>query len=329
VANIRSFLAGASVVQKVFIDGQAGTTGLEIAGRMRARRDIDLLEIDDTQRKNPAQRRAYLNEADIVLLCLPDDAAHQAVELLGNGRARVIDASSAHRVAPRWTYGLPELNAAQRASIRAGNRVSVPGCYPTGFILSVRPLIDAGVLSASQPLSLHAVSGYSGGGRAMIDRYRAGEADGLAGVQPTLTYGLTLAHKHVPEMHRYSGCAKRPLFSPSVGHYYKGMLVHVPIANEWIGARKAVDVHRVLAERYADEACVNVLPLGAEAALDGGYLSPTGANGTNRIDLMVFGNDTHTLIVTRYDNLGKGASGAAVQCLNLMLGIDELHGLTT
>ena len=316
------------MAHKVFIDGQAGTTGLEIVGRLRARRDIDLLEIDDAHRKDPAQRRAYLNDADLVLLCLPDDAAREAVALLGNGRARVIDASTAHRVAPGWAYGLPELNAAQRASIRDGRRVSVPGCYPTGFILSVRPLIDAGILAASQPLSVHAVSGYSGGGRAMIERYHAAEACGLAGVLPTMTYGLTLAHKHVPEMHQYSGCAQRPLFSPSVGHYYKGMLVHVPIANEWMGARRAVDVHRVLEERYAEEPCVNVLPLGAESALDGGFLSPTGANGTNRIDMMVFGNNDHTLIVARYDNLGKGASGAAVQCLNLMLGIDELHGLT-
>jgi N-acetyl-gamma-glutamyl-phosphate reductase len=316
------------VTQRVFIDGQAGTTGLEIAERMRGRRDIDLLEIDDSRRKDPAQRRAYLNDADIVVLCLPDAAAREAVDLLGNGRARVIDASTAHRVAPGWAYGLPELNAAQRASIRDGARVSVPGCYPTGFILSVRPLIDAGVLSASQPLSLHAVSGYSGGGRGMIDRYRTAEAGGIAGVQPTLTYGLTLAHKHVPEMHRYSGCAKLPLFSPSVGHYYKGMLVHVPLSNEWLGGRRATDVRAVLAERYADEPCVNVLPLGAEAALDGGYLSPTDANGTNRIDMMVFGNDANTLIVTRYDNLGKGASGAAMQCMNLMLGIDELCGLT-
>jgi N-acetyl-gamma-glutamyl-phosphate reductase len=317
------------VGQRVFIDGQAGTTGLEIAERLRMRRDIDLLEIDDARRKDPAERRAYLNDADIVVLCLPDDAAREAVELLGNGRARVIDASTAHRVAPEWAYGLPELNAAQRASIRDGARVSVPGCYPTGFILSVRPLIEAGILAASQPLSLHAVSGYSGGGRGMIDRYRAAEARGLEGVQPTLTYGLTLAHKHVPEMHLYSGCAKRPLFAPSVGHYYKGMLVHVPLANEWLGGLRASDVRSILAERYADEPCINVLPLGAESALDGGYLSPTGANDTNRIDMMVFGNDSNTLVVTRYDNLGKGASGAAVQCMNLMLGIDELRGLTT
>jgi N-acetyl-gamma-glutamyl-phosphate reductase len=316
-----------SVANKVFIDGQAGTTGLEIAARLRARQDIDLLEIDDAQRKDPVRRRTYLNEADLVVLCLPDDAAREAVALLGNGRARVLDASSAHRVAPGWTYGLPELNPAQREAVRTSHRVSVPGCYPTGFVLSVRPLIDAGLLAPAQPLSVHGVSGYSGGGRSMIDRYRQSESQGIAGVKPTMTYGLTLTHKHVPEMQCYSGTGTRPLFTPIVGHYYKGMLVHVPLANQWLNGARPADVHAVLSERYADEACVNVLPLGAEGALDGGYLSPLGANDTNRVDLMVFGNETHTLLISRYDNLGKGASGAAIQCLNLLLGIDELHGL--
>jgi N-acetyl-gamma-glutamyl-phosphate reductase len=316
------------VKHKVFIDGQAGTTGLEMAARLKARRDIDLLEINDEDRKNPERRKAYLNDADTVVLCLPDAAAKEAVALLGEGPARVLDASSAHRVAPGWVYGLPEVTASQRDAIRTAKRVSVPGCYPTGFILGVRPLIDAGVLSAEQPLSVNAVSGYSGGGRPMIERYREAEAVGIAGVRPPMTYGLTLQHKHVAEMHRYSGTRTRPLFTPMVGHYYKGMLVHVPLSNEWLNGAGPSEVHALLSERYADEPCVNVLPLGAETALDGGYLSPIAANDTNRIDLMVFGNDTHTLLVSRYDNLGKGASGAAVQCLNLLLGVDELSGLT-
>ncbi len=315
------------MTHKVFIDGQAGTTGLEIAARLRARPDIDLLEIDDEQRKNAERRKAYLNDADIVVLCLPDAAAREAIALLGDSRVRVLDASSAHRVAPGWVYGLPEVTSLQRDAIRAADRVSVPGCYPTGFILSVRPLIDAGVLAATQPLSMHAVSGYSGGGRPMIERYRQAEAGGVAGLRPPMTYGLSLQHKHVAEMHSYSGTGTRPLFTPMVGHYYKGMLVHVPLANQWLHGARPADIHALLSERYADEACVNVLPLGAEAELDGGFLSPIGANDTNRIDLMVFGNDTHTLLVSRYDNLGKGASGAAVQCLNLLLGIDELQGL--
>jgi N-acetyl-gamma-glutamyl-phosphate reductase len=315
-------------LERVFIDGQAGTTGLELAARLRSRRDIDLLEIDDAVRKDPIRRKSYLNEADIVLLCLPDTAAREAVALLDNTTTRVIDASSTHRVTPGWTYGLPELNPAQRDAIRGANRLSVPGCYPTGFILSVRPLIDAGVLLPSQPLSMHAVSGYSGGGRSMIDRYRAAEARGIAGVLAPVTYGLTLTHKHVPEMQCYSGTRVRPLFVPSVGHYYKGMIDHVPLANVWLNGASPERIHAILRDRYANEPCVNVLPLGAEAALDDGFLSPLGSNDTNRVDLMVFGNDTHTLLVTRYDNLGKGASGAAVQCLNLILGIDELHGLT-
>jgi len=316
------------VVKQVFIDGQAGTTGLEIAARLRARHDIGLLEIDDEQRKDPARRKAYLQQADIVVLCLPDTAAREAVELLDQGTARVLDASTAHRIAPGWVYGLPELNPAQRNSIRTARRVSVPGCYPTGFILSVRPLIDAGLLRSTQPLSVHAVSGYSGGGRAMIQQYRQAELRGLAGVIPPQTYGLTLLHKHVPEMQCFSGSAVRPLFTPVVGHYYKGMLVHVPLANEWLNGAGPAEVHAALSARYAHEACINVLPLGAPAALDTGFLSPIGANDTNRVDLMVFGNETHTLLVSRYDNLGKGASGAAIQNLNLLLGIDELHGLS-
>jgi len=317
-------------MQRVFIDGQAGTTGLEIAARLKTRSDIVLLEIDDELRKDRAHRRALLNEADVVVLCLPDDAAREAVALLENPATKVLDASTAHRVAPGWVYGMPELSAGQRAGLRTAARVSNPGCYPTGFILLVRPLLDAGLFSAELPLSVHAVSGYSGGGRAMIDQYREAERRGLAGVQPTKTYGLTLQHKHVPEMQCYSGLAARPLFTPSVGHYYKGMLVHVPLANEWFTDRSGpAAVRALLQARYESEPCINVLPLGAETALDGGYLSPLEANDTNRVDLMVFGNATHTLLVARLDNLGKGAAGAAVQNLNLMLGVDELTGLTT
>jgi N-acetyl-gamma-glutamyl-phosphate reductase len=316
-------------VQRVFIDGQAGTTGLEIAARLRTRCDIELLEIGAAERKDPIQRKALLNDADVVVLCLPDEAAREAVTLLDNPATKVLDASTAHRVADGWVYGLPELAPDQRAAIRSARRVSNPGCYPTGFILGVRPLLDAGLLQRTQLLSVHAVSGYSGGGRTMIEAYQHAEARGVAGVQPTKTYGLTLMHKHVPEMQRYTGISSRPLFTPSVGHYYKGMLVHVPLPNAWLSnGGSAADVHAVLQTRYADEPCIDVLPLGAAGALEDGYLSPTAANDTNRVDLMVFGNDTQTLLVARFDNLGKGASGAAVQNLNLMLGFDELQGLT-
>jgi len=314
-------------VHRVFIDGQAGTTGLEIAGRLEGRRDLRLLVIDDVLRKDTQRRAALLNEADVVILCLPDAAAREAVALIENPRTRVLDASTAHRVAPGWTYGLPELAAGQRAAIAASARVSNPGCYATGFILSVRPLIEAGLLAPSKRVTAFAVSGYSGGGRTMIERYRAAQAQGVDHVLPPMTYGLDFAHKHVPEMTRQAKCDCAPLFSPIVAHYYKGMLVHVPFDAVDLGGAAAEDVHETLRVRYADEPCIRVLPFGAKEALDGGYLDPTRANDTNRIDLMVFGDAERTLVATRYDNLGKGAAGAAVQNLNLMLGVPELTGL--
>jgi len=315
-------------VFRVFIDGQAGTTGIEIAARLRARRDLTLLEIDEAVRKDSTRRAEYLNDADLVILCLPDDAAREAVSLVCNPDTRVLDASTAHRVANGWTYGLPELQSGQRGEITAAKHVSNPGCYPTGFILTVRPLLDAGIVSRDRMLSVHALSGYSGGGRSMIERYRGLEARGVQGMLPPMAYGLDLNHKHVPEMHHYSGSHRPPIFSPTVAHYYKGMLVHVPLDASVLDGVGARTVHEVLAERYASEPFVRVLPLGAADALEGGYLSPTAANDTNRVDLMVFGDDERALVTTRYDNLGKGASGAAIQNLNLMLGIDECEGLS-
>jgi N-acetyl-gamma-glutamyl-phosphate reductase len=312
---------------RVFIDGQAGTTGLEIAARLRGRRDMELLEIDDAVRKDPVRRAARFDEADVVVLCLPDEAAREAVTLVRNPRTKVLDASTAFRTAPGWTYGLPELAPTHRAAVATASRVSNPGCYPTGFILTVRPLIDAGILATDRMLSMHAVSGYSGGGRAMIERYRAAEARGIAGVLPPLTYGLKAPHKHLPEMQRYSGSQRTPIFTPIVGHYYKGMLVHVPLASDALGKASAATVQQILAERYAAEACVRVHPLAPIEALDDGYLSPMAANDTNRVDVLVFGDADRALVITRYDNLGKGASGAAVQNLNLMLGAPELEGL--
>jgi N-acetyl-gamma-glutamyl-phosphate reductase len=216
-------------VFRVFIDGQAGTTGLEIAARLGPRDDIALLEIDDRLRKDVRRRGELLNGADLVVLCLPDDAAREAVALIENPRVKVLDASTAHRVADGWTYGLPELSAAPRDAIRAARRVSNPGCYPTGFALSVRPLIDAGVLDPGLPLRVHAVSGYSGGGRALVERYQAAAAEGTTALHAPRAYGLTLAHKHVPEMQHYARTQRRPLFTPMVADYYKGMLVHVAL----------------------------------------------------------------------------------------------------
>ncbi|NJN50625.1 MAG: N-acetyl-gamma-glutamyl-phosphate reductase, partial [Gammaproteobacteria bacterium] len=271
---------------------------------------------------------ALLNRADVVVLCLPDEAAREAVSLIDNSTTKVLDASTAHRVAPDWVYGLPELTASQRTEIAGAGRVSNPGCYPTGFILSVRPLVDAGLLSAHAPMSVHAMSGYSGGGRNMIERYEANAAAG-GSPRPPQSYGLGLDHKHLPEMTRFAGLDAPPIFSPAVGDYYKGMLVHVPLDQRNLSAGVgAAEIHHALQTRYATERCIRVLPLGAPLALDGGFLDPTAANGTNRVDLMVFGNDRQAIVVTRFDNLGKGASGAAVANLNLMLGLPELAGLT-
>ena len=309
-------------MHKVFIDGQAGTTGLEILSRLGGRRDIELLTIPEGLRKDPACRRSCYGSADIVILCLPDDAAREAAELAPG--TRLIDASTAHRVADGWVYGMPELDPGTREAIRDAGCVSNPGCYPTGFILCVRPLIDAGILGRDVPLRVNAVSGYSGGGKALIARYEANDGADWR-VRP---YGLHLGHKHVPEMQRYSGTRAAPLFAPMVGHFFKGILTQVPLFRaELRPGTTPEDVHGVLEARYAEEPFVRVLPLGAEDAQADGFLGATACNDTNRIELMVFGSDEHFLLCARYDNLGKGASGAAVQNLNLMLGIEETAGL--
>lgn len=314
------------VLTKVFIDGEAGTTGLQLAERLGRRDDLTLLRIDEAQRKDPEARARLLQQADVAVLCLPDDAAREAVALAG-ASCRILDASTAHRTAPGWTYGLPELEPGQRQQIATATRVANPGCYPQGFLLLVRPLIDAGVLPRDLPLRIHAVSGYSGGGRALIDTYRGFDPETAERLN-TRPYALGLAHKHVPEMYRYSGCAVAPLFAPSVGNYHQGMLVQLPLfVSELQGAPTPEDVQGVLARRYRDEPFVDVLPLGAPGAVEAGFLNATACNHTNRLELMVFGNREQLLLVARYDNLGKGASGAAVQNLNLMIGADETTGL--
>lgn len=313
---------------RVFIDGQAGTTGLEIHARLAARPEIELLEIDPARRKDKAARRELLNGADLVILCLPDEAAVEAVSLIDNPEVRVLDASTAYRIAADWSYGMPELTPGQRATISQSRRVANPGCYPTGFTLAVRPLVDAGIMRADAPVSIHAVSGYSGGGRALVDQYRALELEGIAAMQAPRPYALDLEHKHLPEMQRYAGLARPPLFAPMVGHYYKGMLVQVPLPHGMLERQlSAAELTDLLAERYADEACINVVRPDGLQALDGRFLDPETCNDSNRVDLMVFGGAEHLLLVARLDNLGKGASGAAIQNMNLMLGLDELSGL--
>ncbi len=311
---------------KVYIDGQAGTTGLEIASRLNGRGDIELLRVPEADRKRTAARRGLLRSADVSILCLPDDAAREAVAL-ADGAGRLIDASTAHRTAPGWTYGLPELAAGQPAAIANASLVSNPGCYPQGFILCVRPLLQADMLDPATPLSMHALSGYSGGGRKMIEAYRTANASQLErwGTRP---YALATAHKHLPEMQRYAGTDNAPLFTPAVGNFYKGMVTQVPLfAEQLINGTTPADIREIIAHAYAGARFVEVMPYPATDGLEDGFLLPTGCNDTNRLEITIFGNERQMLLTARYDNLGKGAAGAAIQNLNLMLGCEETAGL--
>lgn len=310
------------MVARVFIDGEAGTTGLQIRERLAMRRDLEIVAIDPARRKEPAARRDHLNAADAVILCLPDEASREAVGLIENQAVRVIDASTAHRVTPGWVYGFPEMASGQRAAIATARRVANPGCYPTGFIALVRPLVEDGLLPSEWPVSVHAVSGYSGGGRAMIERFEA------SGRPAYLAYGLGLTHKHVPEMQVHARLTHAPLFSPAVGDFVQGMLVEVPLFTRHLpGAPRLADIHAALARAYAGEPFVEVASLEASALLE--RLDPEDLKGTNRMRLHIFGSDLagQIRLVALLDNLGKGAAGAAIQNLNLVLGLPETAGL--
>ncbi len=314
------------MAQKVFIDGEAGTTGLQIRERLENRRDIELVSIDPAKRKDADERKRLLNGVDAVILCLPDDAAVEAVSLIENDAVKVIDASTAHRTAPNWAYGFAEMTKEQRAKTAASKRISNPGCYPTGFIALTRPLVDAGIIPRDWAVSVNAVSGYSGGGKAMIAEFE-NEADPTFTRVPYRIYAMAQRHKHVPEMQKYSGLARAPIFAPSVGRFYKGMIVEVPLPLTAIAnGSKLADVHGVLSQAYKGERFVTVAPLEESRALK--TLDPEGLNGTNRMKLYVFGHDEEARLVALLDNLGKGASGAAAQNLNLVLGLDEAAGLS-
>jgi N-acetyl-gamma-glutamyl-phosphate reductase len=312
---------------KIFIDGEAGTTGLQIRERLGARSDLDLLSIAPEQRKDEGARRDLLNAAEVVVLCLPDEAARQAVTLIENNSTRVIDASTAHRTAPGWVYGFPEMADGQRQAIAEAARVANPGCYPTGMIALVRPLVQAGLIPAVWPITVNAVSGYSGGGKSMIAEFEEAASPNFTHDAVRL-YGLPLQHKHVPEMQLYAGLENRPLFAPAVGRYYKGMLVEVPLQLWSLPAQPTLEeVHAVLEDAYPEDGFVEVASLEESRALTG--LDPEGLNGSNRMKLFVFGDEAEgqARLVALLDNLGKGASGAAVQNLNIMLGLDEGLGL--
>jgi N-acetyl-gamma-glutamyl-phosphate reductase len=312
---------------RIFIDGAAGTTGLEIRERLAGRDDLCVFELPDAERKSPRARAAALNEADAVILCLPDEAAKESVSLISSDSVRVIDASTAHRVAPGWTYGFAEIEKDQRQKIAGATRVSNPGCYPTGFLALVRPLVRAGIVPPDFPLTVNAVSGYSGGGKAMIEEFE--KKDSPAFVETVVrSYALGLTHKHVPEMQVHAGIKHPPVFAPSVGRYYRGMIVEVPL-QLWAlpGQPTVAALHDMLATAYKGEPLVTVASLADATAMK--TLDAELLKLDNRMKLFVFGNDKtqQARLVAVLDNLGKGAGGAAVQNLNIMLGLPETAGL--
>ncbi|WP_018465701.1 N-acetyl-gamma-glutamyl-phosphate reductase [Calidithermus timidus] len=307
---------------KVFIDGEAGTTGLQIRGRLLGRDDLELLSIDPAKRKDELERKRLINEADVAILCLHDDVARATVGLVENPQTRILDASSAHRVAEGWVYGFPEMSPAQPEQIRRARFVSNPGCYPTGAIGLLRPLVDAGLLPHDFAASVQGTSGYSGGGRQLIEAMEGRGEHRLAG--DYRAYGLELTHKHVPEMTKYARLTREPIFTPAVGRFAQGMLIVIPV-HLWALPKpvKATELHAALSEHYRGRRFVTVMPLETYGAHNP-VLDPQTLNGTNRMELFVYENPAReqALLIARFDNLGKGASGAAVQNLDLMLGLE-------
>jgi N-acetyl-gamma-glutamyl-phosphate reductase len=310
----------------VFVDGQSGTTGLQIRERLADRNDIEIIEIPEEKRKDLSVRAELLNSVDIAFLCLPDDAARESVSLVENPEVCVIDGSTAHRVADGWVYGLPELKEGQRELIKGSKRISVPGCHATGFVLMLCPLVAQGIVSPDYPVTVHGVAGYSGGGKSMIADYETeGSPDYIRNPRP---YSLKLDHKHLPEMTKYPGLTKPPVFNPTVVNVYKGEIISVPLAVHNLEKKfSAANVRNALAEYYTGEQFIKVIPYPADDYLVNGFLTFTDCNDTNNVEIFVFGNEDRILLSARYDNLGKGASGAAVQNMNIVLGMPEETGL--
>ncbi len=316
------------VFPKVFVDGSYGTTGLRIREWLADRDDIEVLSLPEEDRRDVAARKALLAEADLAVLCLPDDAAPEAAAWAGDSGTKVIDASTAHRVAGDWTYGLPEMDSSQREAIREEMNVSNPGCYATGVILGLRPLVEEGLLPEDAPITVHALSGFSGGGKAMIKRWEEPESE-LNDLPFESPYALERQHKHIPEMTQYSGLSHEPQFVPSVGPFITGMRVEIPLHRAILsGAATAEAISELLAARYADEKFVRVNSIDDSLAYADPAFDPRAANDTNRIDFSILPNELgHVLLIAQFDNLGKGASGSAIQNMNLMLGLPEDAGL--
>jgi len=310
---------------KVFVDGQEGTTGLRIFEYLAARKDIEILRIEESKRKDVETRRALINASDVTFLCLPDTASRESVSLVDNPNTCVIDASTAFRIADDWAYGLPELSPAQRERLRTAKRIAVPGCHASAFILSVAPLVAAGLVPSDTALSSYSITGYSGGGKKMIADYEAGGNARLMSPRP---YALELNHKHLPEMAVRAGLSAPPVFTPIVANFYKGLAVTTYFHPQQLAGKPDPEAfHACLAEYYKNEAFVTVAPLASTENLDGGFFDVQACNDSNRVEIFVFGNRERIITLARLDNLGKGASGAAIQCMNLQIGADEAAGL--
>jgi len=318
--------------KKVFIDGEAGTTGLQVRDRLSKRDDIEIISPPSDLRKDVETRKKFINEADAVILCLPDEASIEAASWVepDNHRTVLIDASTAFRVDDSWTYGFPELSKEQREALKSSKRISNPGCYPTGFIGLTRPLVEAGILPEGTPLTVNAISGYSGGGKGLMAIFEEGDCEPWSG------YGFSLEHKHIPEMAKYSKLGKAPVFQPQIATFDQGMVVSVPLHYAWLKeGTQGQDIHDTLVKYYEDSEFISVMPAGEDAIKEAGllergaFLRPDTLKNTNKMELFVFYNDKteQAIICARLDNLGKGASGAAVQNLNLALGVDENTGL--
>jgi N-acetyl-gamma-glutamyl-phosphate reductase len=311
---------------KVFVDGHEGTTGLEINERLKKRNDTEILNINPEKRKDIDERSKYINQSDIVFLCLPDDAAKESVSLVSNPATRIIDASTAHRTAEDWVYGIPELSPEHRKAVENAKRLSNPGCFATGFNMLIYPLIKSRIITADYLITCHSVTGYSGGGKRLIEIFES--EDNKQKLNSPCFYSLGLTHKHLPEMQKHSGLINCPVFTPIVADYYRGMTVAVPFFTDTLNKKTTpVELSLFYNNYYKGQKFVKTFPANIQDGLDWGYLNAESCNYTNNIEILVFGNDRQILIAARLDNLGKGASGAAIQNMNIMLGLDETYCL--